>query len=64
MCCEFEADQKVLQLKKDGWVNALKGLEEKVVVARQTYQKSLKRVMEYVYWVRDKILEQMRGFFS
>lgn len=61
-CRAFEAGQKVLQQKKDDRINALKGIEKELAVARQRSQESLKQAMEVVSRVLNQMLEQEREF--
>lgn len=61
-CRAFEAGQKVIQQKKDDRINALKGIEEELVVARQRSQESLQQAMEVVCRVLNQMLEQEREF--
>lgn len=61
-CRAFKADRKVLCRKKDDQINALKDLEEEVVVARHRSQESLQQTMEALCKIQDQMLEQTREF--
>lgn len=57
-CHTFKEDQKSLCYMKRDCINALRSLEEEVVVARHKSRKSLKRAEEALGMVREEMLEQ------
>lgn len=61
-CRAFEADRKDLQQIKDYRANALKVLEDEVVVARWKSRESLQQTIEVASRVCDEMLEQAQMF--